>query len=136
MSNFIYGKAKQALLNGQFNLTTDALKVLLVDSSYIPNQNSDQFVSSISSEKIKFRSSQLINVTNILGVIDASDLIITGYSGLPFNALVLYKDTGNDSTSRLLAYIDTAIGVPFSGINATIDITIAWSNDSNKIISL
>jgi hypothetical protein len=58
------------------------------------------------------------------------------YDGSAFESLILYKDTQNDSTSRLLAYIDTATGIPFSGINATANITISWSNDSNKIISL
>ena len=136
MANFIYGKAKQSLLNGEFNISSDSLKVLLVTDSYVPNQNADQFVSNISSSYIKQRTSSLTNVTNILGVIDADDVLVASYSGLPFKALVIYKDSGTDSTSRLLAYIDTATGIPFLGINAVTDITINWSNSSNKIISL
>jgi hypothetical protein len=136
VANFIYGKAKQSLLNGEFNISSDSLKVLLVTDSYVPNQNADQFVSNISSSYIKQRTSSLTNVTNILGVIDADDVLVASYSGLPFKALVIYKDSGTDSTSRLLAYIDTATGIPFLGINAVTDITINWSNSSNKIISL
>jgi hypothetical protein len=136
VANFIYGKAKQSLLNGEFNISSDSLKVLLVTDSYVPNQNADQFVSNISSSYIKQRTSSLTNVTNILGVIDADDVLVASYSGLPFKALVIYKDSGTDSTSRLLAYIDTATGIPFSGINAVTDITINWSNGSSKIISL
>ena len=136
MANFIYGKAKQSLLNGEFNISSDSLKVLLVTDSYVPNQNTDQFVSNISSSYIKQRTSSLTNVTNVLGVIDADNVLVTSYSGLPFKALVIYKDSGADSTSRLLAYVDTATGIPFLGINAVTDITINWSNGSNKIISL
>lgn len=136
MANFIYGKAKQSLLNGQFNISSDSLKVLLVTESYVPDQNTDQFVSNISGSYIKERTSSLTNVTNTLGVIDANDITVAQYSGLAFKALVIYKDSGTDSTSRLLAYIDTATGIPFAGINATINITINWSNGSNKIISL
>ena len=136
MANFIYGKAKESLLNGQFNIVSDSLKVLLVTDSYVPNQNADQFVSSISSSYIKQRTSSLTNVTNVLGVIDADNVSVADYGGLPFKALVIYKDSGTDSTSRLLAYIDTATGIPFLGINAVTDITINWSNGSNKIISL
>ncbi len=136
MANFIYGKAKESLLNGQFNISSDSLKVLLVTDSYVPSQNVDQFVSNISGSYIKERTSSLTNVTNILGVIDADDVSVVQYSGLAFKALVIYKDSGTDSTSRLLAYIDTATGIPFLGINATTDITINWSNGSNKIISL
>ncbi len=136
MANFIYGKAKQSLLNGEFNISSDSLKVLLVTESYVPNQNVDQFVSNISSSYIKQRTSSLTNVTNILGVIDADNAPVSNYDGSAFKALVIYKDSGTDSTSRLLAYIDTATGLPFLGINATTDITINWSNGSNKIISL
>ena len=136
MANFIYGKAKESLLNGQFNISSDSLKVLLVTSSYIPSQNTDQFVSNISGSYIKQRTSSLTNVTNTLGTIDADDVSVEQYSGLAFKALVIYKDSGTDSTSRLLAYIDTATGIPFLGINVTTDITINWSNGSNKIISI
>ena len=136
MANFIYGKAKQSLLNGEFNISSDSLKVLLVTDSYVPSQNTDQFVSNISGSYIKERTSSLTNVTNILGVIDADDVTVAEYSGLAFKALVIYKDSGTDSTSRLLAYIDTATGIPFLGINAVTNITINWSNGSNKIISL
>lgn len=136
MANFIYGKAKQSLLNGEFNISSDSLKVLLVTDSYVPNQNVDQFVSNISSSYIKQRTSSLTNVTNILGVIDADNASVANYDGSAFKALVIYKDSGTDSTSRLLAYIDTATGLPFLGINTTTDITINWSNGSSKIISL
>lgn len=136
MANFIYGKAKQSLLNGEFNISSDSLKVLLVTDSYVPSQNTDQFVSNISGSYIKQRTSSLTNVTNILGVIDADDVTVAEYSGLAFKALVIYKDSGTDSTSRLLAYIDTATGIPFAGINSATNITINWSNGSNKIISL
>lgn len=136
MANFIYGKAKQSLLNGEFNISSDSLKVLLVTDSYVPSQNTDQFVSNISGSYIRQRTSSLTNVTNTLGVIDADDVSVVQYNGLAFKSLVIYKDSGTDSTSRLLAYIDTATGIPFLGINATTDITINWSNGSNKIISL
>jgi len=136
VANFIYGKAKQSLLNGEFNISSDSLKVLLVTESYVPNQNIDQFVSNISGSYIKQRTSSLTNVTNTLGVIDADNVLVSNYDGSAFKALVIYKDSGTDATSRLLAYIDTATGIPFLGINATTDITISWSSGSNKIISL
>ena len=134
--NFIYGKAKEALLNGQFNVSSDTLKVLLVTQSYVPNQNVDQFVSNISNSHIKVRTGALSGVTSTLGVLDASNLTYSNYDGTSFHALVIYKDTGSDNTSRLLAYIDSANGIPFLGINETTDITINWSNGSSKIISL
>ena len=71
MANFVYGKAKQALLNGQINVLSNSLKILIVDSSYVPSANSDQYVSNINPSYIKNRSAIIQNVTNTLGVLDA-----------------------------------------------------------------
>jgi hypothetical protein len=136
MANLIYGKAKQSLLNGQINVSSQSLKVLLVDSTYTLSQNTHQFVSDISSSSIKARSTALLNVQNTLGVLDADDLTIVDYPGNAFQSVILYVDTGSDATSRLIAHIDTATGIPFAGINTVLNITIVWSNDSTKIISL
>lgn len=136
MSNFVYKKAKEAMLKGDIDLQTNNLKVLLVNSSYVPNQNSDNFVSDINSNYIKARSSSISNVTVSLGVLDADDIVISNYSGAAFNAVVLYQDSGSDSSSILITYIDTSDGLPFSGVNTNTNITIAWSNTVNKILSL
>jgi hypothetical protein len=136
MANVLYGKAKQSLLNGQINVSSQPLKVLLVDSAYTFSQNTHQFVSDIPPSSIKARSIALVNIQNVLGTLDADDLTITDYPGDAFKSLILYAEGASDSTSRLIAYIDTATGVPFAGINTEFNITIVWSNDSNKIISL
>jgi hypothetical protein len=49
-------------------------------------------------------------------------------------ALVIYKDTGMASTSPLIAYIDTATGLPYTPSGGNID--VAWDNGSNKIFKL
>lgn len=106
MANAVFAKAKEAILEGEIDITSDQIKVLIVDSSYTVDFNLHQFVSNISPASIKHRSQNLSNVTNILGVVDADDLVISDYPGDPFNAIVIYKDTGNDTTSNLIAYIN------------------------------
>lgn len=54
----------------------------------------------------------------------------------PFNAIVLYKVTANDSTSRLLFYIDTSEGLPFPGSSEVVAVVLNWSNEVSKILSL
>lgn len=71
-----------------------------------------------------------------MGALDADDLTIVDYPGNAFNTVILYVDTGSDATSRLIARIDTAAGIPFAGTNSLINITIVWSNESTRIISL
>ena len=136
MSNFIYGKAKEAMLNGQINVASNSLKVLLVSSSYVPSVNSDQYVSNINVNHIINRSGAIQNVTNTLGVLDASDIVISEHDGSAFNAVVLYQNGTSDSDSRLISYIDTSAGLPFVGVNFSLPVTIIWNNSFSKIISL
>ena len=136
MANFVYGKAKQALLNGQINVLSNSLKILIVDSSYVPSANSDQYVSNINPSYIKNRSAIIQNVTNTLGVLDADDITIIEHDGSAFKAIVLYENGISDSYSRLIAYIDTSIGLPFAGVNFSLPVTIIWNNDLSKILSL
>ena len=136
MANFVYGKAKQALLNGQINVLSNSLKILIVDSSYVPSANSDEYVSNINSTYIKNRSEVIQNVTNTLGTLNADDAMVTVHDGAAFKAIVLYENGTSDSNSRLIAYIDTSTGLPFAGVNFSLPITIVWSNDLSKILSL
>jgi hypothetical protein len=136
MSNFVYGKAKEAMLNGQINVVSNSLKVLLVSSSYVPSINSDQYVSNINVNHIINRSGVIQNVTNTLGVLDASDIVISEHDGSAFNAVVLYQNGTSDSDSRLISYIDTSAGLPFAGVNFSLPVTIIWNNSFSKIISL
>jgi hypothetical protein len=134
MSNFIYGKAKEAFLNGLIDISNDKIEIVFTKSEYVPSQNSDEFVSDINIENITTTPIELTNVTNTLGVIDANDVFVNQYPGTAFNAVVIFQANTSASDSRLIAYIDTSEGLPFSGTNEVIDITIAWSNDANKII--
>jgi len=137
MANFIYKKAKQALLNGDIAIDTNDLKILFVDTAtYTANENTDEFVSDISSSAIKDRSIALTNKTTTNGTLDADDVHTSAYVGNSFNAIILYQVGSSDENSRLISYIDTSDGLPFEGSNSPLGVTINWSNDSNKILSI
>ena len=71
MSNFVYPKTKQAILNGEINFSSNQFKVLLVDSSqYTPNQQTDEFLSDINLNARVYTTSSISNLTNTLGTID------------------------------------------------------------------
>lgn len=70
----------------------------------------------------------------LLGVADAADVTFTAVTGASVEAIVLFKDTGVETSSRLIAYIDTATGLPVTPNGG--DITIAWDNGANKIFKL
>jgi hypothetical protein len=137
MANSVYGKAKQNILNGNINFSSNQFKVLLVKSSlYSINLNTHENVSDIPVLAIVARSSSLTNVTNTLGVVDGNDLIIALNGNQSFDAVILYQNGTTDANSKLIFYIDTAEGLPYPGSLDSINVSIMWSNNSIKILSL
>jgi hypothetical protein len=55
-------------------------------------------------------------------------------SGASVEAIAIYQDTGNEATSRLIAYIDTATGLPVTPNGG--DINLNWDTGVNKIFKL
>src|SRR5438094_347328 len=72
----------------------------------------DQFLSAIASGDRVATSGNLASKTSTAGVFNAANVTFTAVSGAACGALVLYKDTGAAGTSPLIAYIDTATGLP------------------------
>ena len=71
MANFVYKKAKEALLNGDIDVTANQLKVLLLKKpEYTPNQNTDQYVSDVPANAIVSRSEAVTSVTSTNGTLD------------------------------------------------------------------
>ena len=136
MANSLYAKGKEGLLEGLFDLTDNNLKIVLVKNTYTVNLNTHEFLSSISEDSVAATTSLLSGKTTASGVFDADNITIEDYGTSGFAYLVLYKDTGVRSTSRLLAYIDTATGLPIAATASPISITISWSNEQYKIFSL
>ena len=136
MSNQIYGLARQAFAEGDIAWDADNIKVLLVDTAdYTVDIDVDQFLSDIPLAAREHISSNLTGKTTTLGVVDADDVVYAAVpAGDTLEASVIIQDTGVASTSRLIAYIDTATGLPVTP-NGT-DITITWDNGANKIFKL
>jgi hypothetical protein len=136
MANFVYTKAKEALLNGQINVTSFNYKVILINkSNYTVNQSTDEFVSNIPSLAIRSVSGNLSNVMNNGGVLSADDITID-HDGSSFDAIVCYQVGTNDANSRLFFYIDVSPGLPYGGSNSGGPVTIFWSDSISKILSL
>lgn len=136
MSNFVYTKAKEAVLNGEIDFSTNNFKLLFTNSNYVPDQNLNKFVSDLNPSSIVYRSNNLSNVTNINGVIDADDVNFTLNANISFNAIILFQNGSSDQQSLLIMYIDTASGIPYQGTSSSVTSTIIWSNLSGKILSI
>ena len=135
MANALYDKGRQGFLEGSIDWDTDTIKVVLIDTAdYTVNLATHQYLSDIPAAARVATSTALSGKTVTNGVADAADLTLSAVSGDPSEALVIYQDTGTEGTSRLIAYIDTATGLPVTPNGG--DINVAWDNGSNKIFKL
>lgn len=135
MANALYGKGREKFLNADIDWAVDTIKVALVDTaSYTVSIDTDEFYSTVSAAVVGTPIT-LTTKTSTLGVADADNVSWTGLVGAPsIEALVIYKDTGVAATSPLIAYIDTATGLPVSAGATDVDVT--WDSGSNKIFKL
>lgn len=137
MANALYNFGRESFLNGTISWTNDNIKVALVDTdNYSVNTGTHQHFSDVNANEgaIVAISPNLSSTTATAGVADAADVTFSAVSGSTAQAIVIYKDTGNQSTSPLIAYIDTGTNLPITPDGS--DITITWDNGSNKIFKL
>lgn len=134
MANAMYDPGRNAFLNGDIDYSNDTIQVVLVDTDdYTVDLVNHQFLSSVAAGA-RVATSALTGKTASAGVADALDTVFSSVSGDVSEALVLYQDTGNETTSRLIGYIDTATGLPVTPNGG--DITVTWDNGANRIFKL
>jgi hypothetical protein len=135
MSNALYDKGREGFLAGAIDWNTDVIKAVLIDAAdYTVDLANHQFLSDIPLAARVATSAALTGKMLANGVADANDLTFPAVSGDPTEALVIYQDTDTAGTSRLIAYIDTATGLPVTPNGG--DINLYWDNGANKIFKL
>lgn len=135
MANQLYGKGRQKFLEGSIHWLTDNIKAVLVDTAtYAVSIDVDEFLSAIPAGERVSISGNMDGKSSTLGVADANDTLFTAVSGDQSEAVVIFKDTGDPATSPLIAYIDTATGLPVTPGGG--DILVKWDDGANKIFKL
>lgn len=135
MANTLYDAARQRFLEAQINWMTDTVKVILVDTgAYTPQTSIHQYLADI---PVSARIAGPVTLTakaTTGGAADAADVTFTSVSGTSIEAIIIYIDTGTEATSPLVAYIDTATGLPISPNGG--DIIVTWDNGTNRIFKV
>ena len=138
MANALYDWARQGFLSGAILWDANSIKCLLVSGGYSVNLNSTVFRASAfaAGAGIIWSSTAALSSTTVAsGVADASDHTLTAVTGNSAAYLIIYADSGASATSRLIAYIDSATGLPVTPNGG--DITIQWDNTAaTKIFCL
>ena len=135
MANTLYDAARQRFLEAQINWLTDTMKVILVDTgAYTPQTAVHAYLSDVSASARIAGPVTLTSKTTTGGAADAADVTFTSVTGPSIEAIIIYSDTGTESTSPLIAYIDTATGLPITPNGG--DIIVTWDNGTNKIFKV
>ena len=135
MANALYDKGREGFLDGSIDWDTDNIAVDLVDlADYVVDLANHQFRSDVPAIARVSTSANLTLKTVTAGVADAADITFSAVSGDQSEALIIYQNTGVDTTSRLIAFIDTATGLPVLPNGG--DIGVTWSEGADKIFKL
>jgi hypothetical protein len=106
MANAIYPKAKEQMLQGGLDMSSGTVKMALIDLGTYTYNVSHEFFDDISG--VVGTPVEITPKTFTNGIFDSSsDVVFSSVTGDTVEALVIYIDTGNPATSRLIAFLDT-----------------------------
>lgn len=147
MANALYGKGRNHFAFGDIVWKASGgstIKATLIDTAdYTLGANIDvhEFMNlDTVPAAAKVATATLTLVDAALGVCDANDVTFTTVTGDPCEALIIWKDGGGGGTTQsgttdlLIAYIDSATGLPVTPNGGNID--VVWDSGANKIFKL
>lgn len=135
MANAHYDMGLQNFLDGNIDWTNDDIKVVLVDGDdYTPSLTTHAALDDIPAGARVATSANLSAKNSAGGVADAADVTLSAVTGDESEYIVIYKDSGVESTSWLIGLIDTATNLPITPNGG--DIVISWDNGANRIFKL
>lgn len=116
MADAYYNSAFKKFMDGDIDLLNDTIKVMLLDTTYAPDVDNDEYVDDISGDEIAGGGYARYALTSPTTTIDAannrcefSSDNVDGWNGDTFTGaqyMAIFKDTGNDATSPLICYLD------------------------------
>jgi hypothetical protein len=143
MANALYDKGREGFLAGDIDWDANTIKVVFIDEA-------DDTINLATDEDLADRATAsrvpagtdgtqsnhptLGSKTTTAGVADAADATFSALTGDVSESIDIYVSTGTDTSSRLIANIDTATGLPLTPNGG--DVTIAWDSGANKIFKL
>lgn len=135
MANALYPKAKEDFLAGNLNMSSNTITLALVDTDVYTFSSAHEDRADVPNSAVVAEAT-LASKTITSGVFDADDSTFTSVSGANCEALIIYHTDvqGGNTASRLIAYIDTATGLPILPNGG--DITVRFSSGASKIFAL
>ena len=123
MTSAIYPLFKQQLLQGDYDLSTAVVRAVLIDTGVYTYSEAHDFYNDLSGI-VGTESGALGSKTFTNGSFDSADITFTAVTGNTAEAMVLFIDTGNAATDALIAYIDSATGLPVTPNGGDFNVTV------------
>lgn len=135
MSSGFYVAGLTAIMNGNLSLLTHTIKATLIDTGYYTvNLSTHDNLDDVPSAA-RVATATLASKTISGGAFDAADTTFSAVTGATCEAIIIWKDSGAENSSTLIAYIDTATGLPTVALTNN-TVVVAWDNGGSKIFKL
>lgn len=136
MANTLFNLARKQFLEAQINWDTNDIKVLLIKTSEYSFGAAHQTLADIPAIARVGSEQTMVTATTTDGAADADDVTFSSVTaGDQVGAVLIYKRIGvADADTVLIAWLDTATGLPITTNGG--DIIITWDNGVNKIFRL
>ena len=134
MANALRDTGRAGFLAGDIDWDANNIKCFLYDEGADAFNAADDTLDDIIAGARIATSGNFGTKTTTAGVAGAANVTLTAVSGASVESIEIYKDSGVESTSLLIANIDTATGLPLTPNGG--DVTIAWDTGANKIFKL
>lgn len=139
MSNLLYPKAKQELLNKEMDLDTDSIKATLSDAAdYTYGSGHTSYATDVAAAAKVAVSSALGSPTITNGTFDTADFTWSAVSGDQCEQVLLWDDTPTTPTADpLIALYDTGItGMPVTPNGGDINVTVSGSGWWSLVVAM
>jgi len=132
VANALFSSYRNLVLGAGLNLSTLTIKAMFVDHlDDTPVPGTDDFIDDIlSAARVPAIASCPALAAKTLGVVgvgvfNADDTVFTALSGDQSESLILFEDAGVEANDDLLAFWDTATGLPLTPNGG--DVTVQWN---------
>jgi hypothetical protein len=135
MANSLYEKARRGFLSGAIDWVSGKFGMLLLDTKHYRFNGAAHSVLADIPEDARIGQAMPLTGRCITdNACDADDIVFRDVTGPVIGASVIYLDTGDESTSTLIQYMDKGKGYPTTPNGA--DIKIIWDDGPFKIFTI
>jgi hypothetical protein len=135
MANALYDAGRAGFLEGSIDWDANDIRLILIDEADDTIDLAvDDFLDDRAAPARVATSGAFASKTTTAGVADAADVTLTAVTGDVSESIDIYKHTGTESTSNLIANVDTATGLPVTPNGG--NITVTWDSGASKIFKL